>query len=334
METTFITSDQGISNSIYTEFGEDGNIRYYDTAWHTLASYSANQWYRLEVVSEASSGSFDIRINDQWFTEKPLRGLPTTFSQIQHNSGTTGTGTFYFGVLAIGKYADPEPSHGSWGIEEQTPHVKPRLCMPVTVKCRKYCENFVVQINFTNAVDVEDFEFEVQYNSTLLDYANVTWDAWSSGTINSTNDGILVGHTSGSAITGSATLATISFQASFHHIWKSSLDWTNDLTGNMFIQWANLSYAAGPDLDYEKGGSSDIDVIPAEVAYVFSPIQGDMNNDGTVNILDLRTVASFYNVRKGDPSWAVASTYDLNVDGVINIFDLVIIATNYGFTYP
>jgi hypothetical protein len=71
-----------------------------------------------------------------------------------------------------------------------------------------------------------------------------------------------------------------------------------------------------------------------DVTYTFSPIRGDVDNDGTVNVFDLRAVATFYNVREGDPNWVNAATYDLNDDKVIDIFDLVIIATNHGFTYP
>ena len=58
-----------------------------------------------------------------------------------------------------------------------------------------------------------------------------------------------------------------------------------------------------------------------------------MNNDGTVDIIDLRTVAIYFMVRQGDPNWPAASTYDLNGDEIIDIVDLRTVPLNYGYTY-
>jgi hypothetical protein len=118
---------------------------------------------------------------------------------------------------------------------------------------------------------------------------------------------------------------TIRFQAAFYHVWKGAPGWTNNLTDTIFIQRANISYVIGPDLNYEKGGSDEIAVGP-DFSYTFSPIQGDVNNDGTVDLFDLRTVAIYIDVT-GD------STYDLDGNGVIDVFDLRVVAANYGYTY-
>jgi Ca2+-binding EF-hand superfamily protein len=64
------------------------------------------------------------------------------------------------------------------------------------------------------------------------------------------------------------------------------------------------------------------------VAFTFIPTQGDTNNDGVINILDLRTVAAYFDIKQGDSLWSVASAYDLNGNGVIDIYDLVLIAVN------
>jgi hypothetical protein len=53
--------------------------------------------------------------------------------------------------------------------------IKPELDLnPTSVICRKYCENFTITITVINASDLENFEFEIHYNTTLIDYANVT----------------------------------------------------------------------------------------------------------------------------------------------------------------
>ena len=72
----------------------------------------------------------------------------------------------------------------------------------------------------------------------------------------------------------------------------------------------------------------------SDFIYKFSPVQGDVNNDGTVDITDLRAVAAYYNVREGNPMWAAAAPYDLNLDKIIDIFDIVLVAVKYGYTYP
>jgi hypothetical protein len=196
-----------------------------------------------------------------------------------------------------------------------------------------YGENFTVAINLINAVNVKNFTFEIRYNTTLLDYINVTWNGWGTGTINvNESGGIITGSTSGNPLNGTRTLGTIKFQATFQHLWKNATDWTNVLSDTIFIQSANLSYTTGPSLGYERGGLSQINVGP-DFTYTFSPIQGDLNNIGTVDIFDLRLEAAYFDTKQGDPNWAAASTYDLNGDGKIDILDVEIVAGNYGYSY-
>jgi hypothetical protein len=205
---------------------------------------------------------------------------------------------------------------------------------PQSVTCRKYLESFDLQIKITQAASIDDFEFEIHYNTTLLNYTSVTWNAWGTGTINVNEaTGTIIGSTSGNTRTGDFTLATIAFRVALHHLWKSIPGWNNNQTGSIYFQWANVSYPGIPDRGYVKGGLNQINVGP-DVAYRFSPIQGDVNNDGKVDIFDLGTIAHCYNAKPGDPIWPQASIYDLNGDNYIDIFDLVIVARNFGFTYP
>jgi hypothetical protein len=59
-------------------------------------------------------------------------------------------------------------------------------------------------------------------------------------------------------------------------------------------------------------------------------IPGDVNDDGVVNILDLRIVANAYGSKRGDARWN--SNADLNGDGKVDIRDLRILAAHYGQT--
>jgi hypothetical protein len=93
----------------------------------------------------------------------------------------------------------------------------------------------------------------------------------------------------------------------------------------VFFQKANLSYPSSPDLPYVRGGTQNQITVGPDVNYSFSPIQGDVNNDGTVDIFDLRTEAAYFDQQN--------PTYDLVGHTTIDIFDLAIIGANFGYTY-
>ena len=204
---------------------------------------------------------------------------------------------------------------------------KPTLNMnPYSKTGRKFNETFTFQITIADANEVEDFKFEIGYNATMLHFAELSWTAWGSGTCVADDvNGILTGYTSGSPINGSATLITVTFNVTYHHLWKDETTvsgWKNLQIGTIYLQKANLSYASSPDLGYEKGGIDQINVGP-DFIYAFSPIRGDIDNNGIVDIFDLRTIATYYNQQN--------STYDINGDDFIDIFDVVAAATNFGF---
>ena len=206
---------------------------------------------------------------------------------------------------------------------------KPTLAMnPADKICREYNETFTVQVNVTNAPSAMDFRFEIRYNATLLDVVGISWNAWGSGTYSADEvNGILTGYTLGSSIGGNVTLVTITFNSTYHHIWKDEAAiqaWKNIQTGEIYIQWANISYPTGPDLRYERGGLDQTNVGP-DFVYTFSPIKGDIDNNGRVDIQDLATVAFYYDQTN--------DTYNLIGDPQIDIYDLVVIGSNFGYTY-
>jgi hypothetical protein len=206
---------------------------------------------------------------------------------------------------------------------------KPTLSMDPTSKtCRMYGELFDISLVITDAASVKDFQFEIHYNTTLLDFNQTTWNAWGSGT--STLDegnGIITGSANGDAMNGSLTLVTITFKAAYYHIWKNIAGWVNDQTGTISFQSATLSYPSPqPSLTYTRGGLEQISVGP-DVAYTFSPIKGDVDNNGRVTITDLRTIGLLW--------YQTNPTYNLvGADDTINLFDLVIVSSNMWYVYP
>jgi rhodanese-related sulfurtransferase len=57
---------------------------------------------------------------------------------------------------------------------------------------------------------------------------------------------------------------------------------------------------------------------------------GDLNTDGTVNILDIAIVAKAFGTKPGDSNWNPSA--DLDKNGWINIVDVALVARNYGRT--
>jgi hypothetical protein len=73
---------------------------------------------------------------------------------------------------------------------------------------------------------------------------------------------------------------------------------------------------------------------PVYVGYLFSSapigILGDLNRDGTVNILDAILLANAFNSKPGDSNWNPNA--DLNGDNVVNVLDAILLANHLGQT--
>jgi subtilisin family serine protease len=66
--------------------------------------------------------------------------------------------------------------------------------------------------------------------------------------------------------------------------------------------------------------------------FVKVKMEGDVNGDGAVNILDLSIVSQAFGTFEGEPDYN--GNADLNEDGVIDLTDLVIVAIHFGETCP
>ena len=78
---------------------------------------------------------------------------------------------------------------------------------------------------------------------------------------------------------------------------------------------------------------SEGDLITHDVEGGFfnNALEGDINNDGIVDIFDLVIAAAAFGSYPGHPKWNPIA--DLNQDGTIDIFDIVVIGVNFGKTY-
>jgi len=126
-------------------------------------------------------------------------------------------------------------------------------------------------------------------------------------------------------------LFTLTFQIIFDqrstHIWKTSTS-PNQFSATISLETTTGSLTLG-------GGTTSIGsvTLPTAVTVPVNLIQGDVSCDGHVDILDLSTVAAYF-----DQSTASgpAAKYDVKVDSnnIIDIYDLVIVAANYYYYKP
>jgi len=227
--------------------------------------------------------------------------------------------------------------------------VKPWLKMSYTrnfsnkITCRKLGETFTLQIVIIDAFKVSGFEIEIHYNTTLIKPISINWGNLSTFlpgpyitkkyTVDEENGlirfSVSENVTAGAPLAyGDGVLAEVTFNATKTRIWKKCAEWENYLFDMItFTDW-NITVRC-PTIHF----LTDDLVHISNAEYWYMPIQGDINSDGDVDILDLRTVAYYYEVKQGDPGWTEASKYDLNCDGIIDIYDLTLITTKYGYEY-
>jgi hypothetical protein len=306
-------------------------------------------WYF--VVGTFDGSYLKIYVNGQLVNQAAWTGsnLASSSSLKIGTRGNDGasSGLFFSGIIDEARVSNIARSTGwisteynnennpstfsSVGAEEEAP--TPTLQMtPGSITCRKYDEYFIAQVNVTNANTVNGFNFTIYFSPTLINYVSVAWGDLGTGTITSVDplNGVVQGYVAGAAISGNHWLMNITFQDIATLIWKRGQ--VNELDGQIWFHDATLGLSGSRQLVYQEGGTNQISVN--NVVYAFIPIQGDVNNDGVVNISDLRTVAAYFDVKQGDTLWSAASAYDLNGNGVIDIYDLVLIGANFGYTYP
>jgi hypothetical protein len=200
----------------------------------------------------------------------------------------------------------------------------------------EYCKTFQIKVYVTDiCAQLEDYALVIAYDSSLL---KLTLVDWTGGVLGDASDGagytesppgtINVFDTGGLMLyTGlKGLLFTLTFHVEFTyedptHIWRTNN--LGPLHALITLNNAELSFVEGT---IYYGGI----IHPTPQDIVVNLIQGDVDCDGDVDVMDLRTIAAFYDqsVPPADAKW------DIKSDGYIDVYDLVKIATNFGYHNP
>jgi parallel beta-helix repeat protein len=197
--------------------------------------------------------------------------------------------------------------------------------LPQVSEAKALNQVFNISITVTNVANLQTFEFTIQYNTTLLDAKEITIASFPGRTYKVSKK--IIDDTQGLVTlriesinpplqaNESLVLASITFQVTYAVIWLKPA-----IESYLRFNSTKLITDAAADVPHDK----------TDGLYRYRPIQGDMDSDGKVTIIDLAIVARAYGTKPGDPKWNELA--DLNHDNIINILDLIPVARNYGRT--
>jgi len=117
-QTFFFIQDGTYNHVIDLLWQNDGNLQYYDGAWHVIDTYNADQWYHIKIKFDcgvSGDGTNDWHlwvdsVSKDGGTGYSFRGTPITMDLIKWVTGTACTTKTY--IDAIGYSWDPQYTVG------------------------------------------------------------------------------------------------------------------------------------------------------------------------------------------------------------------------------
>lgn len=166
------TNGQGIGITVETTggtyipsftygFRDTSYLGYYDTAWRNMdvnTAYSLNTWYKLKMVTHmgVSSSTYDYYIYDtnlNLVAQKigaAQRGTVTSLGAISF--ATNASALTYYDNIIVRKYASPEPTFSTIGVEQTPPIITATnmIITPSETPCRHGICTVTVSVTWTN----------------------------------------------------------------------------------------------------------------------------------------------------------------------------------------
>jgi len=102
---------------------------------------------------------------------------------------------------------------------------------------------------------------------------------------------------------------------------------TSEQGGYLLPLQLNSESEAGEYKVYVSASYEDKKAVDYTIFKLETHSSTDINGDGTVNIIDLASVAKAWNTRPGDPRWD--SRCDIDGNGLVNILDIALVALDF-----
>ncbi len=183
---------------------------------------------------------------------------------------------------------------------------------------------FNISVRIRDSTNVYGYEFKLGFDPTLINvlsifngtffgsspqfylkqtYDNALGTVWVAVTLAGLQQGK----------NGSGLLATITFNAT------SGVTYPNMVGCALDLYDVKL---ADPEGNY----ITPIGMVDGQ--YTFTPLRGDLNGDGMVDIFDIAIIAAAFGAIPTDPNWDARA--DVNQDLLVDIADAVIVAVQFG----
>jgi hypothetical protein len=221
----------------------------------------------------------------------------------------------------------------SYTIGAKQPGIGLVLVDPDSSKPFEYGKTFEVEVYAVDVTNMTNFDLTILFDANLLNFVNVGyWGVFGTGSFGNASGNVHVWNGAGVPCTGDKLLLfALTFHVKFNdyidHIWRTGR--TNEL---------NAAVSTRSDAGFFGFTEGIIPitgiVLPSSINVTVNLIKGDVDCSGKVDILDLRTVAAYFDKSSTDPGWAMVSKYDVKTDNKIDIYDLVIISSNFGYPNP
>jgi len=285
-----------------------------DNLWrikHTVANDSVTYAYTFQDMDRARTGGY-----------MPITGNHTV-AEIKLKVKAVGKTTLHFDNMKLG---DPEantlPRDVADGFfSNLAPPPAPKAAALYVDPARTVnasltpSSNFTVNVNIANASGMFGLEFKLNFNASALSANSITRGSFIPSSVTPTTQ---IDNTAGfvkfnvslsASLDGAGTVAVVEFQVKADKLRNSPLHLSD----------VNLVDSAGQPLPFTTTDGSFTNV---------KAVEGDLNEDGVVDVFDALIAAQVFGLTPQDPGWNPA--VDMNGDGTVDIFDFIVLGANFG----